>query len=319
MKKRNKILDYISYLLLRFIVGLFHLFSLDMNLRTAKFLGKLMWLAISSDYPLINKILRRRHKDQMLTNLRIAFKDTPDEELLRIAELSCKHLVMFAMECLFTTRLISLSTWRRYIVLKNFDEALKVLLQDRSVILITGHYGSWEVLGYTLAILGFDIVAVMRPLDNPYMNNYLLRIRERHGLRLLYKRGATRSIDDYIRAGSAIGFIADQDAGKKGLFVDFFGKRASTYKSIGLIAIEYKLPIIVGCARRISWDSFKYEIEAEDIIYPEDWQGKDNELLYITERYTKAIERMVRKDPSQYLWLHRRWKTRPPDELANNP
>ncbi len=154
----------------------------------------------------------------------------------------------------------------------------------------------------------------MRPLDNPYMNKYLVEIRERHGLRLLYKKGASASMEEEIQKGAALGFIADQDAGKKGLFVDFFGRKASTYKSIGLVAIELNVPIIIGCARRTSWDRFHYEIEAEDIIYPEDWQDKDDELLYITQRFTQAIENMLRKDPTQYLWLHRRWKTRPKEE-----
>ena len=117
-----------------------------------------------------------------------------------------------------------------------------------------------------------------------------------------------------LEAGAALCFIADQNAGHKGLFVDFFGRPASTYKSIGLLAIRHEVPVIVGCARRLS-DRFDYEIEVNRIINPEEWAGRDDPLLWITQEYTRAIEDFIRVDPSQYLWVHRRWKTRPKGEV----
>ena len=85
--------------------------------------------------------------------------------------------------------------------------------------MLTGHYGNWELLGFALATLGFEVTAVMRPLDNEYLNSFLLDRRERSGLRLLYKKGATKSAGDVIDGGGALCFIADQNAGSKGLFV----------------------------------------------------------------------------------------------------
>ena len=315
MRKRNKIVDYITYLVLRVVVAIFHMFPIDRNLRTARWMGDILWKIINTNVPVLNKVLKRKHRDQMMDNLRTAFGDQyTQKELEHIAHMSCRHLVMFAIECLFTERLITLYRWHRHITFKNFEPALKLLLENKGAILLTGHYGSWEVLGYMLATLGFDIVAVMRPLDNPYMNDYLVGIREQHGLRLLYKKGASASMEETIQSGSALAFIADQDAGHKGLFVDFFGKKASTYKSIALVARTLNVPLLVGCARRTSWEKFQYEVEAEEIIYPDQWQGQENEVLYITTRFNQAMERMVRKDPTQYLWLHRRWKSRPPEE-----
>ena len=108
-------------------------------------------------------------------------------------------------------------------------------------------------------------------------------------------------------------FLADQDAGKKGVFVDFFGRKASTYKSIGLIAMRYNMPIAIGNCRRVE-DRFFFEIEISRIIYPAEWVEKDDPLRWITQEYTKAIEGFIIEDPSQYWWLHRRWKTRPKEE-----
>ncbi|HUN82519.1 MAG TPA: lysophospholipid acyltransferase family protein, partial [Phycisphaerae bacterium] len=158
-------------------------------------------------------------------------------------------------------------------------------------------------------------VAVMRPLDNEYLNRYLLDRREQSGLKLLYKKGATRAAGDVIDSGGALCFIADQNAGSKGMFVDFFGKKASTYKSIGLLAMEREVPIIVGCARRSSWDRFQYEICVNRVIHPREWQDKDDPLRWITQEYSRAMEDFIRVAPEQYLWIHRRWKSRPKEEI----
>jgi KDO2-lipid IV(A) lauroyltransferase len=97
------------------------------------------------------------------------------------------------------------------------------------------------------------------------------------------------------------------------VFVDFFGRKASTYKSIGLLAMEYQVPVVIGYARRIG-RNFRFHVGAQDIIYPADWKDQDDPLRYITQRYSKGIEDFVRADPAQYLWIHRRWKSRPKGE-----
>ncbi len=315
MKQRNKVVDYLVYLALRVLVMIFHLFPIDANLRTSRWIGSVMWLIINRNIPVLNKILKRKHREQIMDNLHHALGDIYTEaQLEEIAKQSCENLVMFAMEFLFTVRLISRYTWHRYITLKNFEPALKVLLENRGAIMLTGHYGNFELTGYLLATLGFEMVAVMRPLDNPYLNRYIVDVREQHGLSLLYKKGAAANMEKTIQDGSILSFIADQDAGRKGVFVDFFGRKASTYRSIALVAREMKVPIIVGGSRRTSRDKFRHEVELEEIIYPSDWQGQADEVEYITQRFSLALERMIRKEPGQYLWLHRRWKTRPPEE-----
>ncbi len=138
-------------------------------------------------------------------------------------------------------------------------------------------------------------------------------MRQRHGLKLIDKKGAAEMMPEFIKRGSTIGFIADQDAGRKGVFVDFFGRKASTYKSIGLLAITYNLPIIVGCTRRVG-NRFYFNYILSRIIFPQEWADKDDPLTWVSAEYTKAIEDFVREDPTQYWWLHRRWKTRPKEE-----
>jgi KDO2-lipid IV(A) lauroyltransferase len=179
--------------------------------------------------------------------------------------------------------------------------------------MLTGHYGNWEILGYVLATLGFESTAVARPLDNPYVNDWVFGVRERQGQKVVGKKGATHEITGLLDNGGVVGFVADQNAGSKGIFVDFFGRKASTYKSIGLLAMQYEVPVLIGYARRID-GKFRFKLATQDIIWPADWKDQPDPLLYITQRYTSAIEDFVREEPSQYLWTHRRWKTRPKGE-----
>ncbi len=97
------------------------------------------------------------------------------------------------------------------------------------------------------------------------------------------------------------------------MFVDFFGRKASTYKSIGLLAMEHEVPIIVGCARRTDV-GYQYELCVNRIIRPEEWRDRDDPLMWITQEYSRAMEEFIRVAPEQYLWIHRRWKSRPKEE-----
>jgi Kdo2-lipid IVA lauroyltransferase/acyltransferase len=305
-KPRNKAIDLAQYVGMRTVAMLLCSFSVGANLRAARRLGNLMYT------------LDRKHRDRAMENLRHAFPEMPDTRRAVLARRSMQHLVMLAVETLFTTRLVHLETWAGYCELENFREVLQLLLRrNQSVIMLTGHYGNWEILGYVLATLGFNTTSIARPLDNPYVNQWLLGVREKKGQRILAKKGATSEVTQVLDAGGALSLIADQDAGKKGIFVEFFGRPACTYKSIGLLAMQYQAPIVVGFARRIG--EFKFKVGVAEIIHPQDWSEQDDPLRYITQRYTKAIETFVRQDPEQYLWVHRRWKTRPKGEKAVTP
>lgn len=257
------------------------------------------------------KVLLPRHRKLAVTHLREAFKDkyTP-AQLERLADDCLESVIMFAMELVCMPRRINALTWSRYIDLVEFDDALRVLLQNRGAILVTGHYGSFEIMGHLLSALGFDMVAVMRPLDNQYLNEFVVESRKTHGLTLLDKKGAAAFAEEHLRSGALVGFIGDQDAGRKGLFVDFFGRPASTYKSIGLLAMAMNVPVIVGYARRMGRGP-RYRVGVQRILHPHEWEAQGDPLKWITQEYTSAIEQIVRDDPGQYLWIHRRWKSLP--------
>ena len=301
-KERKDWIDRLQYLGLRLASMALHSLPVELNLQSAKLLGTLLYL------------LDRKHRDRAHENLRRSFPDMPEGQRRRLALRSQQELVMLGVEVLFTTRKIRLDTWSRFVEMEKFEEVLGLLLKrDQGLIMLTGHYGNWEVLGYVLATIGFETTSVARPLDNPYVNEWLLGVRERQGQKIIAKKGATTEVTGVLDRKGTVCFIADQNAGSKGIFVDFFGRKASTYKSIGLLAMQYEVPVIIGYARRLD-DRFRFEVGVQDVILPHHWQDRDDPLRYITQRYTRAIEDMVRVDPGQYLWVHRRWKSRPKGE-----
>lgn len=291
------------YAVLRAWVALMNCFPVEANLVTARIFGSIWWM------------ISPKHRDRAMTNLRAALGDQCSEaELQRIARRSLEHVAqVYLVELCMTPKLVNEWSWTRYVELDHLADGLRELLGDRPVVMVTPHFGNYELLGYTLARLGFHLYAVMRPLDNPLLNDYLVRSREAGGLSLLIKKGAADRAYDILANREVVCFIADQDAGLKGTFVDFFGRKASHYKSIGLLAMQHRAPIVCGYAVRVR-DGFRYRICIERVIQPEEWEDQPNALEWVTQQYAAAMEAGIRKYPEQYLWVHRRWKSRPKAE-----
>jgi Kdo2-lipid IVA lauroyltransferase/acyltransferase len=301
-KPRNMVLDYLQYLGLRVFAMFVHMFSLRANYRTGRLVGNLMFR------------FDRRHRRRAVEHLRRSFPDWPERRYQTVARASMRNMVYMGLEFLLTTRLISHGNWRRYVQFEGLGESLRLVLERKSgVILITGHFGNWEVAGYAMAALGFPTISVARRLDNPYIDRYVLGTREQAGQRILDKQGATAVVPGALERKETVCFIADQDAGQTGVFVDFFGRKASTYKAIALMAMQHDAPVVVGYGRRLK-EQFGFEIGTRRIIRPSEWQDKPNPMVWITQEYTRALEEIIREAPEQYLWVHRRWKHRPRGE-----
>jgi KDO2-lipid IV(A) lauroyltransferase len=307
MKSKDGPRAWMVYALARCVLALLHCFPVNWNLATARLFANIWWVLIP------------RHRNRAIGHVRLALGDEASaDEVRRIAKHSLKQLAMFAIDFAFVPHLVDEYSWKRYVRLHNMSDALGVLLEEKGALLLTGHFGNWELAGYLLAMFGFDVTAIMRPLDNIYLNRYVVKMRERKGLELVDKKGATKFAEEILRRGGSLGFIADQNAGHKGQFVDFFGVPASTYKSIGLLAMMHEVPIIVGYATRIG-NRFQYEVGVERIIMPSEWKSQVKPLPWITQEYTRAIEASIRRAPEQYLWIHRRWKSRPRRETNPPP
>jgi KDO2-lipid IV(A) lauroyltransferase len=301
------IADFLPYAALRTAASALHLFDTDRNLRFAA--------EVASLFARLGPArMARAH-----AHVRLAFPDLPDAEVRRIAEESLQHMFqLFLVDSLAGPQLLNEHGWARHVEFGKVDATMRLLLQDRPAIFVTGHSGNWEFLGLALSLLGFRMSALARPLDNPFLDRWLLGMRRRRGLEVLVKWGATNEVQRVIESGGRVAFIADQNAGDDGVFVPFFGRLASSYKSIALLALRYRLPIVVGTAIR-QGASLRYRIETVDRIEPQECETASDPVFHCTARFNRAMEMAVRMAPEQYLWIHRRWKSRPSWERQGKP
>lgn len=260
-----------------------------------------------------------KHRQRACKHIADSFPDWPADRVSAVAEASFVHMFkLFLADAIVMPRLVTPQAWPGHAFIRNLGSSMDLIVRKQPIIMVTGHLGNWEVLGYTMSVAGYPVHAVARPLDNPFINRWVLDIRERHGMHIITKWGAAPVLQKALANSGCVGFIADQNAGVDGMFVPFFGRFASSYKSIGLLAMRYKVPVLVGCSIRTG-PNFEFELMMTDRIDPEDWADQPDPLFYITARYNRGIEQMIARWPEQYFWVHRRWKSRPPHELEGKP
>lgn len=304
----------LAYAALRTALTPTHVFPLPTVLDGARKLGRAFGGA-----PLNKKRVRGA-----MERLEIAMPHMDEDQRRETVLASYEHLAMLASELSVVPRLLTEDAWPEYIELGDLEHVMKRIVSDRPSLLLTAHAGNWEVIGYTMALLGFSAHAIYRPLDLRPADAWVRQTRSRRGLSLLDKFGAMKQIPTLMKEGKSVAFVADQNAGDRGLQVPFLGRLASSYKSIGLTALQYDANIIVGQARRLpirpgSKAPMRYRIEVADAYGPEDWESQPDPLFYVTARYRRAIEQMIHNAPEQYLWMHRIWKSRPRHERLNKP
>jgi Kdo2-lipid IVA lauroyltransferase/acyltransferase len=302
-KPRNPRLDFAVYVVVRVLVC----FLQALPLRVALGLGNVL--------ALIGYHLDRRHREVARDNLRHAFPDRCEDpaECDRLVRACYRHYCTMCVEIACLPRRIHIHNWRSFgDDVRHFDRIMVAILGDRPVLLVTAHYGNWEVAGYVTGLVGLRTYAIARALDNPYLNRFLQRFRQKTGQTILSKTGDFDRITAVLEAGGAIATLGDQDAGPKGMFVEFFNRPASTHKAVALLALQHDALLVVLGIPRIA-HPMKFALEVEDLIDPRDYTGRRaSAVREITVRFTQAIERMVRRHPEQYFWLHRRWKHQPP-------
>jgi KDO2-lipid IV(A) lauroyltransferase len=296
-KARSPISDFGVYLGVRLAICFLQALSFE----TACVLARgLAWLAYRLD---------RRHRLVAQENLQLAFPGQyrPDE-IDRIVRNVYEHFCQVVVELAHLQRRLHVNNWKRFVDIRDAEGVVDALLSGRPLLIVTGHFGNWEVAGYILGLLGFKTHAIARPLDNPYLDDYLRGFREHTGQKLLAKKSDFDRIEQVLQTGGVLATLADQDAGRRGLFVDFFGRPASTHKAIALLAMEHNVATVVAATPYLNG---KYVLCTADVIDAAEYERAPNAVRAMTQRFTSDLERLVRLAPEQYFWLHRRWKHQP--------
>jgi Kdo2-lipid IVA lauroyltransferase/acyltransferase len=298
-RKQSAPMQYAIYLAIRFVVALIQALPFRSTNGVA---GCLAWLLYR---------VNRRHREVARDNLKQAFGSSwGDAAIDRTVRGVYFHFARMLLEILHAPRRLCTHNWRNHIELVGARDIVDGLLSDRPLLIVTGHFGNWEIAGYALGLLGFKTYAIARTLDNPYLDQFLRKFRQKTGQRLLAKKGDFDQMQEILKEGGVIATLADQDAGQRGLFVDFFGRPASTHKAVALMALEFQAPMVVVTAPNLG-QPLHYSIRVQELIRPEDYASKPGAVKALTERFTAALERGIRQAPGQYFWLHRRWKHQP--------
>jgi KDO2-lipid IV(A) lauroyltransferase len=250
-----------------------------------------------------------------MRNLEIAFPDSPEQEKKRLLRGCFDNLGRLLGEVSQFPRL----TRERLGQMIEYDQVGLAHLrtaeaEHRGVIFLTGHLGVWEILSFGWSALEYPISFLVRPIDNPRIEEMIEGLRTRFGNIAIDKKAAARRAFKVLREGGTLGILSDLNTQEReGVFVPFFGKLACTNAGIATLALKTNAVVIPTCA---VWDPkrSKYFFHGDPPIELIRTGDHEKDLEVNTARFAAAMEHMIRLYPDQWMWIHRRWKTRPPGE-----
>jgi KDO2-lipid IV(A) lauroyltransferase len=291
--------DFTVYLLLRGLVAVVQALPIEACEQGAAVLATLFTRLLP---------IRRRVVEE---NLRQAFPDLNDVERRAMTWQMWRHLLLMMAEIAHTPRKIHETNWKEHSHIVNQQLFVRTLLAGRPLVLISAHYGNFELGGYLMGLFGFPTYTVARPLDNPYLDRFVNDFRSRTGQYMLGKKGTSDEIQRVLARGGILTLLGDQHAGKKACWVNFFGRPASTHKAVALFSLGNDAPTMVSYARRLD-RPLHYEVGPEAICDPLEPGFALGSVQLLAQWYTDHLEHLIRRSPEQYWWLHRRWKGQPP-------
>jgi Kdo2-lipid IVA lauroyltransferase/acyltransferase len=263
-------------------------------------------------------ILARPQRRVALTNLRIAFAEKSDDERLEIVRESCRNFGRIAAEWCHMFRLTkdNVAEWVTFADPDFWHGEAQRIIRSTGILALTGHFGNWELFAHAIGLYGNPVHLVHRPFRNPLFDAFVNRERTRAGTVLISKRRAAHQVMQALRSRGIVAVPFDQNAtGRWGVFADFFSLPASTHPGLARLHELSRAPVYpVFLVRKNK--SPRHEI----VILPpvETVRSGDGERDAVenTRRFNRVFEEMVRRHPEQWIWMHKRWRTRPPGEPA---
>jgi len=248
-----------------------------------------------------------------MEHLRQAFPEKSDAWRRRVARGSFMHL---GRESVATFRLgrMTQEEIRERTEMIGFEAVREASAAGQGLIVVTGHMGNWEIGGASIAVYGVPVDVLAQRQRNPLFDSDINANRRRLGMTVIDRKAAPRRVLKSLRAGRAIGIVGDQNVRRSGVFVDFFGRPASTARGAALFATRTGCPIFVGAVFRKPGFPQRYRLIFERVDF-EPTGDVDEDVTRLTAAHTRRLEEWVREAPEQYFWQHRRWKTRPPGEF----
>jgi KDO2-lipid IV(A) lauroyltransferase len=257
----------------------------------------------------IGYLILRRRRHVALDNLRHAFPELSPAARRRLGRRSYRHLGQLFVElCALLTRPVDRFLER--VTVEGREHLDRVMMGHGRALVLTAHLGNWEVLTAAHLLTAYRLAVVVRPLDSLWLNPLAERLRRRAGVELIDKRRALRPVLSALAQGRLVGILLDQNASRReGVFVPFFGRLASTSRSMAVLALRTGVPVIPIFARRET--AGRHRVIIHPPLEPATTNEREEAIVELTARCTAVIEAAIREVPEQWLWMHSRWRTRP--------
>jgi KDO2-lipid IV(A) lauroyltransferase len=256
-------------------------------------------------------VVDRRHRRVGLTNLRIAFPDRSVREHRRILRGSFRNLGRMVAECCHLRRLTPETVGER-VTIENYDRWLLASHHGGSgALVLTAHFGNWELFAYAVGLFGYPVHLVYRALRNQRIDELVDRFRRSAGTVTLRKSGVGAALVRALRRGAILVIPADQNSTQgMGVFVDYFGMPASTNSGLARLAMRTNLPVYPAFLLR-EGRSIRHRIVIGPMVPIVRTGNRDADIRENTQRCTRVLEDMIARYPDHWLWMHKRWRRRP--------
>lgn len=247
-------------------------------------------------------------------NLRLAFPAASDAWIAETTRAAYAHLGREAAAMLRLSKLDRQAVVDRTEPV-GWDELENARSRGKGVMLVTGHFGNWEIAAASVASRGIPIAAIVRRQGNLLVDARLNELRRRLGVETIPQREAPSRVPRILRKGGVVGIVGDQDARRAGVFVPFFGVPASTHRGPALFAHRLGAAVFACTARRLPGSEVRYEVRGTEVEVPRTGDPEADTTALLAELAAR-LEAAVRMAPEQYFWFHRRWKSKPQAEPA---
>lgn len=290
--------DWIAFVCLRFVVSVIQAISLERCDRLSHLLAY-----VFTNWIPVRKELLEQNLSKIFPTWTAAKKYDTKFQMWH-------HLFLMCCEIAHASRKIHRENWHEFYYLPQRELLIRTLLQERPLVIVSGHFGNFELASFLTGLFGIDSTSIARPLDNGYVHDYYMGFRSMGGQHFLSNEGTSHRVQALLERGGRLALLADQHAGDKGCWVEFLGQKASCHKALALFTLSSRAPMVV-CANIRLGRPLKFELRLLGVADPE-LPGEHMETVAsLTRWYNQCLEQVILEHPEQYWWVHRRWREPP--------
>ena len=296
-KSKKRLKNWLIYRFILILISFLNLLPRRLSLSIGRSLGKLAYLILPES------------RSTTLQNLKIAF---PNLGTGSIKKISLKVFECLGRNAVDAIRLPKMS-WeeiQKITKVEGIEHLEKAYSQGRGVMGVTGHIGNFELLAAYVSLQGYKLSAIGRELYDPRLDELLIKNRQKMGVQNIYSTAGVREVIKVLNSGRMIGVLIDQDTSRvKGIYVDFFGRKARTPVGPAILALKLGVPIVPMAIVQTREGNYKIFVREE--VKPLAGKTKEENICYLTQKCTEFLEQVIREYPDQWVWMHKRWLRTP--------